>query len=150
MTVVILRFLSIVLTGIIAGIVLGIWLGYNPATFKYTTFVESQQGAIRGLNILMPLLGLLAILCTVASALLHRSNKTTFSVLIMAAILLISSGLITRFGNQPINAIVMTWTVNDSPSDWTQLRERWWLFHQIRTLAMLAAFCLIAWTVVRK
>ena len=122
----IFRFLSIVLTGLISGIVLGIWMWYNPATFSYTTFLESQQGAIKGLNTIIPFLGFLAILSTLTSAFLQKSNKKVFSVLIIAAILLMIAGFITRLGNQPINSIVMTWNAGNVPANWTELREEWW------------------------
>lgn len=144
------RFINVVLTGIIAGIVIGIFLGYNPATFSYPTYVEYQQGAIRSLNTLIPVLGLLTIIITLVSAIRTRYNKPVFILLLIAALLLIASGLVTRFGNQPINAIVMTWKKDTAPADWMDLRETWWTFHQVRTALLFVAFCLITWTAVGK
>ena len=145
-----IRFVNIVMAGLIAGTLFGIWVGYNPQNLSAQTYVEHQQSVIKALNTLMPLLGLLTIILTVISAFMQRDNKTIFISLLIAAVLLIISGLVTRLGNQPINSIVMTWNKVDVPSNWTELREKWWSLHIIRTLTAVAAFCLIVWTSMRK
>ncbi len=92
-----------------AGAVFGIWLGYNPAALSPTTYVEQQQESIRALNATMPVLGTVGILLTVTSAILAWAERRVRHVLFGAAACLLVAGLATRFGNQPINAIVMTW-----------------------------------------
>lgn len=150
MATLIIRFLSIIMAGLIAGTVLGIWVGYNPRNLSVATFVEQQQSVIKALNTLMPLLGLVTILLTLTSAFLQKDSKTVFVTLIIAAILLIISGLVTRFGNQPINSIVMTWNKTDVPGNWTELRDKWWSLHKIRAVASFVAFCLIVWAGMQK
>ena len=150
MMIIFIRFVNIVMAGLIAGTLFGIWVGYNPQNLSAQTYVEHQQSVIKALNTLMPLLGLLTIILTVISAFMQRDNKTIFISLLIAAVLLIISGLVTRLGNQPINSIVMTWNKVDVPSNWTELREKWWSLHIIRTLTAVAAFCLIVWTSMRK
>jgi len=144
------RFFNLVLAGVVAGVVLGIWLGYNPAGLSAHTYIEQQQHVISALNTLMPVLGLIAILLTILSALLRQGSRRISGVLLTAAGLLIISGLVTRFGNQPINAIVMTWNAADAPESWAGLRDQWWSFHTIRTVTSLLAFCLIAWAHMKK
>ncbi len=150
MTTLIIRYLNIIMAGLLAGIILGVWLGYNPKTLSISTYVEQQQSAIKALNTLMPLLGLLTTILTLTSGFLQKNNKVIFITLLIAALFLIISGLVTRLGNQPINSIVMTWNKENVPADWTELRDKWWSFHIIRTLTALVAFCLIVWTSVRK
>jgi hypothetical protein len=150
MTTLIIRYLNIILVGLLAGMMSGIWLGYNPKTLSLSTFVEQQQNVIKALNTLMPLLGLLTIILTLSSGFLQNKNKPIFITLLIAALLLIISGLITRLGNQPINSIVLTWNKENMPADWTGLRDKWWSFHIVRTLTALVAFCLIVWTSIRK
>ena len=150
MTILILRFVNIVMAGLIAGTLFGIWIGYNPQNLSAPTYVEHQQSVIKALNTLMPLLGLVTIILTVVSAFLQRDNKTVFISLLIAAVLLIISGLVTRFGNQPINSIVMTWNKANVPANWTDLRDKWWSLHIIRALTAVVAFCLIVWTTMRK
>ncbi len=150
MSLLVIRFLNIVMAGLIAGTLFGIWIGYNPQNLSAQTYVEQQQSVIKALNTLMPILGLLVIILTVISAFMQKGNQTVFILLLIAAVLLIISGLVTRFGNQPINSIVMTWNKVDAPNNWLELRDKWWSWHVIRALSALVAFCLIVWTSMRK
>jgi hypothetical protein len=139
------RLASILLAALVAGGMFIIWAGYDPAAFSASTYVEQQQNAIRGLNVLMPVLGGLAILTTLGAAFMQRGDRRTCVWLIVAAAFLIVSALVTRFGNQPINAIVMTWSVGAPPANWVELRDQWWGLHRLRTICGLIALVLIAW-----
>lgn len=145
-----IRMVNVILAGLVAGIIFGVWIGFNPQHLSAPTYVEQQQNAIKALNTLMPLLGLMTIIITVTSAFLQRHDKSIFIVLLMAAAFLIVSGLVTRFGNQPINSIVMTWSKDNVPDNWTELRDKWWALHIARTVVTLIAFCLIVWASIRK
>jgi hypothetical protein len=148
--IVFIRFLNLIMAGLIAGSIAGISLGYNPASFSYPTYVEYQQNAIASLNTIMPILGLITIILTLVSAFSQKTKKSVLITLLVAATLLIAAGLITRFGNQPINAEVMKWSPSNTPANWSELRADWWQFHLGRTVLSVIAFCLIAWTSVRK
>ena len=150
MTTRIIRFCNIVMVALVTGIIFGIWIGYNPKDLSASTFIEQQQNAILALNTLMPILGLITILLTLISAFLQRKDKVAFLVLLVASAFLIVSGLTTRFGNQPINSIVMTWDMNNPPNNWTELRNQWWIFHELRTLFAFIGLCLIVWTSIKK
>lgn len=146
----IIRFCNIVMVALVTGSIFGIWIGYNPKDLSAPTFIEQQQHAILALNTLMPILGLITILLTLTSAFLQRKNKMAFSVLLVASGFLILSGLTTRFGNQPINSIVMTWSMNAPPNNWMDLRNQWWSYHELRTLCAFIGLCLIVWTSIKK
>ena len=137
MTLAIVRFSNIVFAALIAGGMFVIWAGYDPAALSPSTYVEQQQNAIRALNVLMPVLGAITVLLTLVSAFLQRNDRKAFVLLIVAAAFLIVSGLLTRFGNQPINAIVMTWDMARPPANWTDLRDQWWGFPQAENLQRL-------------
>ena len=62
-----LQVLAVMLISLIAGTVFGIWRGYNPAGYSASTFIEMHQGAVRGLNVLLPLMGLATLLITGAT-----------------------------------------------------------------------------------
>ena len=145
-----IRFFNVVMVALVAGSIFGIWLGYNPKDLSAPTFIEQQQSAITDLNTLMPILGLSTILLTFASAILHKKEKRVFAILLMAALCLIISGLTTRFGNQPINSIVMTWDMNTPPDNWMELRDQWWTYHKIRTFSSLIALGLIVWVSIKN
>jgi hypothetical protein len=142
----IIQFLDILITGLVAGIIFGILIGHNPQYLSALAYVEQQQSTINALNVLMPILGFVAIMLTIFLAILNRKNKVVLSILLIASLLLIISGLVTRFGNQPINTIVMQWKLTEIPSNWTLLRHKWWTFHTVRAITSLIGFALIAWT----
>ncbi len=150
MTTHIIRFLTLLMAGLVAGTLFGIWIGYNPKNLSVNTYVEYQQGAIKALNTLMPILGLISVILTVIAAILQKQDQFVFVILIIASGFLIISGLITKFGNQPINSIVMTWSKNSIPTNWTELRDKWWLLHKLRTLTTFISFCLIIWSNIRR
>ena len=150
MTTHIIRFLTLLMAGLVAGTLFGIWIGQNPKNLSVNTYVEYQQGAIKALNTLMPFLGLISVILTVIAAILQKQNQFVFVILIIASGLLIISGLITKFGNQPINSIVMTWSKTSIPTNWSELRDKWWILHKLRTLTTFISFCLIIWSNIRK
>jgi len=85
----IIRFLNIVMAGLIAGTLFGIWIGYNPQNLSAQTYVEQQQSVIKALNTLMPILGLIAIILTVICAFMQNGNQTVFIILLAATVLLL-------------------------------------------------------------
>ena len=142
MTATILRFILVVLLALLVGTMFGIWVGFNPASLSASAYVEQQQNTIRSLNTLLPAMGAVCILLTVVLALLSRGDWRSRCLLIAAAVLMIIAALVTRFANQPINALVMTWSIQSPASNWTQLRDEWWQWHTVRTVAGIAALAL--------
>jgi hypothetical protein len=145
MTLSFVRFANIVFAALVAGGMFVIWAGYDPAGYSPATYVEQQQNAIRGLNVLMPVLGAVAIVLTLLAAFLQRKDSKAVVLLCVGAAFLILSGLLTRFGNQPINDIVMAWEIARPPANWTELRDQWWGYHRLRTVCGLIALVLITW-----
>jgi exosortase/archaeosortase len=137
------------LAAVVAGSVFGIWAGYNPEALSFNAYIEQQQNAINGLNILMPVLGLLTIILTAVSAFMQRQNKPVITILLCAVVFFVASGLITKFGNQRINTIVMTWDMASVPDNWTELRDSWWSFHIMRMCTSIAGLALVVWSTVR-
>jgi Domain of unknown function (DUF1772) len=144
------RFLNIILAALLAGTSFGIWMGFNPINFSPSTYVEQQQNTIRMLNSLMISLVISATIITIFSAFLQRNNKRVLIALLAAAAFFIACILISRFGNQPINDDMMTWNIHSLPANWTILRDKWWSFHIMRTIAELIALSIITWTSIKK
>jgi uncharacterized membrane protein len=136
------RFLSLFLTALLVGTMFGIWLGFNPAALSSSAFVEMQQNAIRALNVSLPILGLVCIVLTATLAVLTRTDKRTRWLLVIAVLCLAAAGLITRFANQPINAVVMSWSAQAPASNWADLRDTWWHWHTLRTAVAITGFAL--------
>ncbi len=139
------QILAILLISLVAGSTFGIWQGYNPHSYSPATFVEVHQGAVRGLNVLLPAIAMAGLALTVVLAFTSRGRPATLSLYVIAIAGFIAGGMITRFANQPINAQVMTWTTDALPSDWTALRDTWWHWHVVRTVvSILTELALIA------
>jgi uncharacterized membrane protein len=141
-------FANLLLVSLVVGTMFGIWLGYNPATLSSATYVEQQQQAIRALNTLLPLLGGCSIVLTLVSAWLVRYNRLHFSLLLVAAGCLVVAGVVTRFGNQPINREVMTWSAQAPPANWMDFRDSWWRWHVVRTVSGLGGLSCLIWVAV--
>jgi len=150
MTTSVIRFLNIILAALLAGISLGIWIGFNPMELSVSTYVEQQQNMLRALRVLMVLLVFTATIITVLSAFLQKSDRTVFIALLAAALFFVACILITRFGNKPIDDVVLTWTSGTIPDNWADLRNKWWSLHIMRTVAEIAALLLVTWTQIKR
>ena len=150
MTTSIIRFINIILTALLAGTSFGIWIGLNPMDLTASVYIEQQQNMVLSLRALMVVLVFLATIVTVISAILQKPNKSVFISLIVAALFLIACILITRFGNKPIDDIVLTWSPNNFPGNWVEFRNNWWSFHISRTIAEIAALLIITWTQIKR
>lgn len=133
-----LKIIALSAAALVAGGTVTVWRGYPPQGLSPTAFVEMQQDAIRGLNLFLPAAGLVAILATLVLSWIERGARRGW--LLVAALLFIAAGLVTRFGNQPINAIVIGWTPAAPPAGWEALRDRWWQLHLIRTALTCAGY----------
>lgn len=143
-------FSNLLLASLVVGTMFGIWLGYNPTVLSAAVYVAQQQQAIRALNVTMPVLGGVTVLLTIIAAVLARSDRTRLTLLVAAAVCFVAAGLITRFLNQPINAIVMTWSVDAPPANWMQLRDDWWRWHVLRMGVGIGGLCLLIAATLRR
>lgn len=150
MTTSIIRFLNIIIAALLAGTSFGIWMGFNPLNLSPSSYIEQQQNMIRALNVLMITLVFSATIITIISAILQRGDKQAFFPLLIASLFFISCIIISRFGNQPINNEIMTWTSGTIPGNLAELRDKWWTFHIIRTIAELIALCFVTWASIKK
>ena len=143
-------FANVLLAALLVGATFGVWLVFNPAGLGANVYVALQQQGIRTLNVAMPALGAGTVLVTVLSAVLAREDRTRLLLLLAAAVCFVAAGLITRFLNQPINAIVMTWALDAPPTNWTQLRDAWWRWHLMRLVAGLAGLSVLIAATLRR
>jgi len=134
-----IRFIGLLLTSLLVGTMFGVWLGFDPRPLTASAYVEMQQNAIRALNVTLPVLGLVCVVLNAVLAWLTRDDKRDRLCLLVALILLVAAGLITRLENQPINALVITWSPQSPPATWQELRDVWWQWHSLRTAAAVLA-----------
>lgn len=140
---IIVAFANQLLASLLVGTAFAVWLSFNPAGLDASAYISQQQHGIRALNVVLPVLGGITVLLTIVSAVLARSDRTRLILLIATAVCFVAAGLITRLENQPINAIVMTWSVDAPPADWMHLRDDWWRWHVLRTAVSVGGLCLL-------
>ncbi|MBK8084769.1 MAG: DUF1772 domain-containing protein [Devosia sp.] len=127
--------LVLLAASLVVGSMFAVWRGYDPTVYSSATFVEVHQGAVRGLNLLLPLLGLAVIAGIAILAFLARRRPATLWSYIVAGLLMVAAGAITRFANQPINDVVMGWSASAPAENWATLRDSWWGWHIARFAA---------------
>jgi len=146
----IIDFVNLLLAALLTGSMFGAWLILNPTRLDATSYVAVQQQGIRTLNTILPALGAATILVTIAAAAHAREDGARLWVLMAAVLCFVTSGLITRFRNQPINAIVMNWRVDMLPSNWTALRDDWRRWHLVRLASGVAGLSLLIAAALRR
>lgn len=153
-------FLNLLLAALLVGAMFAVCLILNPEGRDAATYVSLQQQAIHAMqrtpgdsgggDIKMPMLGAITAILTFVAAVLARTERTRLALLLVAAALFVAAGLITRFFNQPINAVVMTWSAQAPPADWMQFRDAWWRWHLARFGAGLGGLCLLILAALRS
>ncbi len=131
---------GLALLGLIAGSLFGIRFGFDFTQYSPSTYLEVHQLAVHGLNDLLPMMGLAALLVIAVLAFHARANRRALVLYLLAGLGVIVAGLVTRFLNQPINSEVMTWSTVAMPADWDAIRHNWWTWHAVRLAASAVAF----------
>lgn len=136
-------FASLLLAALLVGSMFGARLFLNPTGLDFPSCVAVQQQGIRTLNSFLPVLGAATILATGAASFLARHDRSRLAFLLLSIACFVASGIITRFCNQPINAIVITWQPDAPPSGWQALRDTWWRWHHARLGSGIAGLCFL-------
>lgn len=97
--------------------------------------------------VMQSLMGL-SVLSLVALAVLSQGIARRLAA--VAAALVVTSFVVTRFGNVPINQKIKVWAVEGAPADHGAILHRWELFNDVRTGAALLAFVLLLVVVTRR
>jgi uncharacterized membrane protein len=134
-------FANLLFAALLVGAMFGVWLSFNPAGQSASAYVLRQQQGIRTLHPALPILGFVTIVLTLAATEFAYEDGPRSVFLLGAAACFIASGMITRFLNQPINAIVIHWSAEAPPSNWTALRDAWWRWHRVRTVIGIVGLC---------
>jgi uncharacterized membrane protein len=137
------HFANLLLAALVVGTMFGLWIGFNPMDLPAGVYVEQQQRTIRALQVVMPVLGAVTVVLTLAAALLSRSDRRRYALLVGALLAFVASGVVTRFLNQPINTEILTWSALAPPARWSELRDAWWHWHVVRMILGLVGLGLL-------
>jgi uncharacterized membrane protein len=142
-----LRVGNVLLVGLLAGVLVGILMVETallevPASV-YTAVQKPKHEIFEPIAVVYALIVVSGI---IVLALSRREFRTAAFALTVAGMLCLMASIVTTLlVNVPINAEIMeTWSVAHPPADWAEVRDRWNLFHTIRTALNAVAFlCLL-------
>jgi uncharacterized membrane protein len=139
------RFMQLLATGFMTGILLGDRLGVTPIRPKLpaSSFVLFQQELHLRFGTLMPVLIISSLLAGIISLVLLRGDNRSkeFLLTAIATLCVLGVAVMTRMVNVPVNEALMTWQVSSPPDNVMQLWEPWEKIHTIRTIVSIAGFC---------
>ncbi len=146
-----IQFVSIFLLMLVTGIFWGTWfsLSRSIVSISPATFLETGNAMIRNLawpmRFLFPaaLLATLLVLVELFRAGRGRRLGPAFLLTLAGLLLFIVALLVTLLVNVPIDNQLRQWTISSLPPNWEQVRDRWQLYHSLRTFASLAGLALI-------
>jgi Domain of unknown function (DUF1772) len=140
------QFISILLSALVTGVFWGTWLGLSRSIALLTpeTFLTIGHTMIGNLGTVMAILMPAAILATlpVLFLLYRRRSGALYPTLGGFALFMIAL-VVTLIVEVPIDNQIEAWTVASLPADWQQLRDRWELFHVIRTWVWVIGLALL-------
>src|SRR5215467_8186784 len=114
----IILFGSLLFVGLTAGAAYVVWFVYNPSGMSSAFYVENMQHSIRRLTIPLPTIVVLGLLVTAVASFQARHDRSVFSLLATACLCVLAVGLITRFGNIPINKQILSRNIDSPPAEW--------------------------------
>jgi uncharacterized membrane protein len=146
---VIIEYISLFLTGILAGEEFVVRYGVRGplATLDDRSHIQLRQGLIRTLRVLVPAVFLPAFVSTIAVAVVDGTGGTgtgTGYAFRWAGVLALAIWfLVTLFGTIPINERAYEWQLDAPPSGWKATVDRWEKLNTVRTWSAVLAFALL-------
>jgi uncharacterized membrane protein len=145
----IVQFVNVLLFALVMGVFWGTWfsLSRSIASIRPETFLEVGHMMIANLggpmSVLMPAALVSSVLLMIA--LFRYRAGAAFGLALVGFVLMIGALAVTLAVNVPIDEEINRWTADALPPDWMTTRDRWQLFHTIRTFVSIAAFgCAVA------
>ena len=130
------QFINIFLLSLVTGVFWGTWLGLSRSmsSLSAETFLEVGHAMIGNLGTIMALLMPVAMLSTLPVLyLLYRRRPKRFYSTLIGFLLFAVALLITLLVEVPLDFQFQQWTASTLPANWQQLRDRWELFHLLRS-----------------
>jgi uncharacterized membrane protein len=138
---------------LVTGVFWGTWFSLSRTMFELSPeiFITIGKQIIKNvalpMSIIMPasIIGLLILL--VRS---WRTKSVYFYCMLLALILFVIALVITVGIEVPIDNEIKTWTVASIPSDWRNIRNKWEVYHTLRTFVSLIGIALFITAVMNR
>jgi hypothetical protein len=133
------RFISLLLTALAAGVVLGhVMSRAGKITLPGPLFVTVQNTLYRNWGKRVGAIEVGAFLSTLVVAFLTRGRGVIFALYLAGLLCLAGMLLVWAVFINPINIQVRASTSESFPADWASLRDRWHRLHGIRAMLAIA------------
>jgi hypothetical protein len=134
---------AVVLMGLLAGCYVDGSLVVAPAGRRLpaSTWVRVEQATTAVGSVRYRVLLATVVIADLAALTLDDPTVTAVSLHVGGLVLVVATTiLVTVRRVVPINALVHTWSADDPPSAWHEVRDRWRHLHHGRTVGMVLAF----------
>jgi len=147
------EFTSLVLTSLVMGVFWGTWFTLTRSIhdFSPAEFIHIGKTIIANVAIPMSIIMPATLLFMLITVLLSRhTNRISFYLYILSFLLMATTLIITVAVEVPIDNQIKTWTETTVPSNWESLRQRWDVFHTVRTFTSIASFVFLGWGIINR
>ena len=112
---------------------------------QVTAYIEARQLLDKNLRTNLTGVYYSALIASIALTTFSVTNPngTLFICSIIALLALIADVLLTIRGNKPLNKVFNSWTTSNYPPDWTQYRNRWFAFYNVRQVINVSGFIVL-------
>ncbi len=141
------RYISLLMTGLMAGSSFAFVLGMGPAMERLTvtSYIELHQSMETVFASWTPFFYLTLTLIIAANLFVLRKEWRSLEFMLVAfALLCILDELVmTWTGNLPLNRVINSWQMMTPPADWVEVRSQWVRFMYIRCALLVSGFGLL-------
>jgi uncharacterized membrane protein len=143
--------ISLFLLILVTGVFWGTWfsLSRSIGSISPGAFLEIGNTMIHNLAWPMRILFPAALLSTIPVLVgLYRGSRgagpgVPFYLTLCGVVLFVAALVITLLVNVPIDNQLIQWDPSRLPPDWEEIRDRWELFHALRTFSSLGGLALV-------
>jgi uncharacterized membrane protein len=137
---------SVVLLGLLAGILLTVCLAITPSLtlLDSNLYVLEKQEQIRVLQVVMLIVSALYLILTLIVLFYARKHKLhqVFWFCLWAFILVCIALAYSATTDIPYNQQILKWNAEKPSPDWVMIRDKWDIANKVRTIPTLLAFIL--------
>ncbi len=110
-----------------------------------TAYIEARQLLDKNLRSRLTGVYYCALIASVALTSFSVTNPKgmLFICSIIALFALIIDVILTIKGNKPLNKVFNSWTISNYPADWSQYRNRWFAFYNVRQIVNISGFIVL-------
>jgi uncharacterized membrane protein len=147
----VIEFISLMLGALVMGVFWGTWFTLTRSIqgFSAAEFIHIGKAIIHNVAIPMSILMPATLLFMLMAVGLSRGSGS-FYLYIISFLLMLITLIITVAVEVPLDNQIRTWTASTAPANWGSLRQKWDLFHTLRTFTAIGSVGFFSWGAVKK